>query len=55
VVTVTLEEQGEQTKWTMEARFDTLADRDLSVQMGFGRMVTMGMGRLALVLQGMRA
>lgn len=54
-VTLTLIEEGERTAWRMEARFETLADRDLSVQMGFGRMVTMGMERLAAVLRGMAA
>ncbi|WP_332772915.1 SRPBCC domain-containing protein [Phenylobacterium sp.] len=47
VNTVTLEDLGGRTRWTLEARFDTLADRDLTVRMGFGHMVSQGAERLA--------
>lgn len=56
VITVTLEEAGEgRTSWRMEARFDTLADRDLSIQMGFSQMVAMGVERLVAELARMQA
>jgi uncharacterized protein YndB with AHSA1/START domain len=47
VNTVTLEEQGAQTKWTLVARFDSMSDRDISAGMGFGKMIGMGADRLA--------
>lgn len=50
VSTVTLDDLGAQTRWTLEARFDSLADRDLSVRMGFGHMVSQGAERLAAEL-----
>jgi uncharacterized protein YndB with AHSA1/START domain len=50
---VTLETIGAQTRWTLEARFDSLADRDLTVQMGFGQMVSQGAERLARHLETM--
>jgi uncharacterized protein YndB with AHSA1/START domain len=51
--TVTLEEQGGQTKWTLVARFDSIADRDISAGMGFGKMIGMGADRLAEHLRTM--
>jgi uncharacterized protein YndB with AHSA1/START domain len=53
VTTVTLTDLGDKTLWTMEARFDSLADRDLSVRMGFGHMVSQGAERLAALLQSL--
>jgi uncharacterized protein YndB with AHSA1/START domain len=53
VSTVTLEEQGNQTKWTLVARFDSIADRDISVGMGFGQMIGMGADRIAGYLKVM--
>jgi uncharacterized protein YndB with AHSA1/START domain len=50
VTTVTLEARGAQTQWTMEARFGSLADRDLAVRMGFGNLVAQGAERIAAVL-----
>jgi uncharacterized protein YndB with AHSA1/START domain len=47
VSTVTLEEHGNQTKWTLVARFDSIAERDISVSMGFARMIGMGADRIA--------
>src|ERR1700719_995714 len=42
VSTVTLEEHGNQTKWTLVARFDSIAERDISVSMGFAKMIGTG-------------
>src|SRR5437899_7586486 len=42
VTTVTLEARGSQTHWVMEARFGSLADRDMAVRMGFGNLVSQG-------------
>lgn len=53
VNTVTLEDLGGKTRWTLEARFESLADRDLSVRMGFGHMVSQGAERLAAHLETM--
>ncbi|MDB5459517.1 MAG: hypothetical protein JWO72_1258, partial [Caulobacteraceae bacterium] len=39
-----------QTRWVMEARFRSLADRDLAVRMGFGHLVAQGAERIAAVL-----
>lgn len=50
VVTVTLDDLGDQTRWTMEARFASVADRDLSAGMGFGHIISQGAERLAAVL-----
>jgi uncharacterized protein YndB with AHSA1/START domain len=35
VITVTLDDLGPRTRWTMVARFETLAERDAAVSMGF--------------------
>jgi uncharacterized protein YndB with AHSA1/START domain len=45
--TITLEESGAQTKWTLVTRFDSIAERDLTASMGFGQMISMGLERLA--------
>src|ERR1700730_2565995 len=47
VNTITLEEHGRQTKWMLVARFDSIAERDLSVKMGFGQMISLGLERMA--------
>lgn len=47
VNTITLEERGAQTKWTLVARFDSIAERDITANMGFGQMISMGLERLA--------
>lgn len=44
---ITLEDLGARTKWSMVARFYSLADRDLSVKMGFREMISQSMERLA--------
>jgi hypothetical protein len=38
---------GAQTKWMLVARFDSIAERDLTASMGFGQMISMGLERLA--------
>jgi uncharacterized protein YndB with AHSA1/START domain len=45
--TITLVESARQTKWTLVARFDSFAERDLSVKMGFGQMISLGLERMA--------
>jgi uncharacterized protein YndB with AHSA1/START domain len=50
ITTVTLEERGSQTHWTMEARFGSFAERDLAVRMGFGNIVSQGSERIAALL-----
>jgi uncharacterized protein YndB with AHSA1/START domain len=51
VHTLTLEERGLQTKWTLVARFNSIAERDLTAQMGFGEMVSQGAERIAACLK----
>jgi uncharacterized protein YndB with AHSA1/START domain len=51
VNTLTLEERGTQTKWTLVARFDSIAERDFTAQMGFGNMVSQGAERIAECLK----
>jgi uncharacterized protein YndB with AHSA1/START domain len=48
--TVTLEDLGSKTRWTLVARFATLADRDISAKMGYAEMVKQGTERLAALL-----
>jgi uncharacterized protein YndB with AHSA1/START domain len=50
VTTVTLEDRGAQTHWKMEARFGSLAGRDLAIRMGFGNLVAQGAERMAALL-----
>jgi uncharacterized protein YndB with AHSA1/START domain len=53
--TITLEARGEQrTRWKLVTLFDSLADRDLSVKMGFGQMVSMGTDRMAAHIQSLK-
>lgn len=42
VMTVTLEEAGKQTKWTLVAKFDSIADRNAATTMGFAEMIEQG-------------
>jgi uncharacterized protein YndB with AHSA1/START domain len=51
--TVTLEDLGGRTKWTMVAKFKSIHDRDIAVGMGFGQMVAQGVERLAEHLKTM--
>jgi hypothetical protein len=52
-MTVTLDEVGNRTKWTLVSRFDSFADRDLSVQMGFTRMIEQGSEKLDDLVKGL--
>jgi uncharacterized protein YndB with AHSA1/START domain len=45
--TVTLEARGQQTRWRLVTLFDSMADRELAVKMGFGQMIGMGTDRMA--------
>jgi uncharacterized protein YndB with AHSA1/START domain len=49
--TVTLREEGATTHWRLEARYQSIADREVSVQMGFATMISQGIERLAAFLQ----
>jgi len=50
--TLTLEEIGAQTtRWMLVARFDSIAERDLTASMGFGQMIVMGLERMAAHLK----
>jgi len=40
--TITLEEAGRKTKWTLRARFDSFEDRDRAAEMGFARVIADG-------------
>lgn len=51
--TVTLTERDSHTEWTLLSRFDSIAERDLSVQMGFARMINLGLDRMAAHLAEM--
>jgi uncharacterized protein YndB with AHSA1/START domain len=48
--TITLEERGPVTRWKLVTLFDSIADRDVSAQMGFGQMVAAGTERMAAYL-----
>jgi uncharacterized protein YndB with AHSA1/START domain len=50
-VTVTLVEIGAQTEWRMVARFESIADRDMTAKMGFAHMIGMGLDRMAAHLK----
>ncbi|HEY2527230.1 MAG TPA: SRPBCC domain-containing protein [Xanthobacteraceae bacterium] len=52
-VTVTLAARGARTEWKMVARFETLADRDLTAKMGFAHMIGMGLDRMAKHLESL--
>ena len=39
LITVTLEDMGEQTSWKMVARFDSIAERDAALAIGFIRPI----------------
>lgn len=46
VMEVTLEDAGAKTTWTMVARFDSIAERDLATGIGFSEMITQGSEKL---------
>jgi uncharacterized protein YndB with AHSA1/START domain len=51
VNTVTLEERGVQTKWTLVARFNSIEERDITAGMGFGHMISQSAERMAEYLK----
>jgi uncharacterized protein YndB with AHSA1/START domain len=51
VITVTLEEVGRRTKWTMSACFDSLAARDAAVAVGFSHPIEASSNRLVEYLE----
>jgi uncharacterized protein YndB with AHSA1/START domain len=53
VNTVTFEDHGGRTRWKLVARFNSFAERDLSVQMGFSHMINASNERLVAYLQTM--
>jgi uncharacterized protein YndB with AHSA1/START domain len=53
VTTVTLEELGNRTRWTMVARFNSMADREAAVAMGYSRPIEASNERLAQYLETM--
>jgi uncharacterized protein YndB with AHSA1/START domain len=51
VITVTLDEMARQTRWTMVARFQTLAERDAAVCIGFAKPIEASNERFIEYLQ----
>jgi len=52
-MTVTLEALGQRTRWTLVARFGSLADREAAVAMGFSGPIEASNLRLAAYLPAM--
>jgi len=50
---VTLEDHGQQTRWRLVARFNSLTERDLAVKMGFTGMIGVSNDRLVAYLPTM--
>jgi uncharacterized protein YndB with AHSA1/START domain len=50
-ITVTLEDMGRRTKWTMVARFDSLPARDAAIAVGFSKPIEASSDRLVEYLQ----
>jgi uncharacterized protein YndB with AHSA1/START domain len=53
VITTTLEDLGGRTRWTMVARFDSLADREAARAIGFARPIEASNERLTQYLPTM--
>jgi len=51
VITVTLEDLGDQTRWKMVARFDSIAERDAAIAIGFTKPIEMSNDRLVEYLK----
>jgi uncharacterized protein YndB with AHSA1/START domain len=51
VISVTLDETGGRTKWTMVARFDSIAKRDAAVAVGFSTPIEASSDRLVEYLE----
>lgn len=54
-MTVTLEDMGGKTRWSLVARFDSLAERDAAVGMGFSGPIEASNDRLAAYLRERRS
>jgi uncharacterized protein YndB with AHSA1/START domain len=52
--TVTLEERGRRTRWKLVTLFDSMADRDVSAQMGFGQTISFSTDRMAAHLESLK-
>ncbi len=48
---VTFEDHGQQTKWKLVARFNSIAERDMAAKMGFSEMISVSTDRLVAYLQ----
>lgn len=46
VMTVTLEEEGERTRWTLVTRFRSIAARDLAARSGFTQVLAEGVEKM---------
>jgi uncharacterized protein YndB with AHSA1/START domain len=46
VMTVTLEEAGDKTKWMLVTRFDTFAERDVALKSDFSKYIAEGSEKL---------
>ena len=53
VMTVTLDDLGARTRWTLVARFDSLADREAARAIGFSRPIEASNERLTAYLETM--
>jgi uncharacterized protein YndB with AHSA1/START domain len=53
VMTVTLEDAGQQTKWTLVTRFDSFADRDLAVRSDFAKFIEQGSEKLDAIARAL--
>ncbi|HEY2662892.1 MAG TPA: SRPBCC domain-containing protein [Candidatus Binataceae bacterium] len=51
VITLTLEDMGDRTRWKMVARFNSLAERDAAVAMGFSKPIETSNHRLVAYLK----
>jgi uncharacterized protein YndB with AHSA1/START domain len=51
--TVTLEDDGKQTKWKLVARFNSFAEREMALKMEFAEMISQGCERFNDVVKAM--
>lgn len=51
---VTFQDQGARTKWKLVARFNTIAERDFAMKMGFTKMISQGSEKLNDIVKGMQ-
>lgn len=52
-MTVTLEDAGQRTKWTLVTRFESLADREAADRIGFASVLTEGTDRLNALVRSL--